>query len=125
MQQIDIYFYINRNRRIFLTRIRNIMTEENKMEKVFTEVMEVDVLSKKYPLFKYRYDYLNNKYVNLDLNVKELCMEIKISSTTFNDRKKLGKRLPSYVQDEKNSTISFPIICVALFQAKNFVYIEN
>ena len=78
-----------------------------------------EVLSKKNPLFKSKYDDLLWKHDKHELSVAETLLEIKMSSSDFYNKKKKGVGIPCYRQKKEKARISFPIVCVALFLSKD------
>lgn len=86
---------------------------------------DIEVLSKEYPLFKSSYDYLYKKHKTFELTVSEMLREIKMSNTDFYEKKKAGVGIPCYRQRSEKSRITFPIICVALFLATDFVLVHR
>jgi len=84
-------------------------------------------LSEKYPMFISYYDYLKKKYNNrFSLNSSELMQELEISNTTFYGRKKKGKNLPDYIQENEmeKGSISFPLVCIAAYKASGYVKLQ-
>ncbi len=81
---------------------------------------DVEMLSKKYPLFLSSYDYLLSKHNKFELSVSETLQEIQMSPSDFYAKKKEGVGIPSYRQKDEKARISFPLVCVALFLCKDF-----
>lgn len=84
--------------------------------------LNIEELSNKYPLFDSTHNYLLKKYNKCELTVSETLHEIQMGPTDFYDKKKKGRGIPCYRQsDKKRSKIYFPIVCVALFLAQDFI----
>ena len=85
--------------------------------------LDHEALVQKYPLYKFYYKYLIDKYDKANLKTEEVITEIEISYSTFNTRKNKGVNLPCYMQNPNicKAKIYFPLPCVALFLAKDLV----
>jgi len=97
----------------------------HKMNKIIEKnVWDIEVLSEKYPLFLSSYNYLLKKHNKFELSVSETLKEIQMSSSTFYEKKKKGVGIPCYRQKDEKSRITFPIVCVALFLAKDLALVN-
>jgi len=101
------------------------MFEKNKIKDFDYLDYDEDVLIKKYPLFKSRNTYLQNKYPKLNLSASELIVELDISNSEFYERKKKGIKLPDYIQENEKSRIDFPVICVAVFMSRHLIRVYS
>lgn len=101
------------------------MIERKKIKNFDYLNYDEDVLIQKYPLFKSRHAYLQNKYPKLNMSANELIDELGISNSEFYERKKKGKKLPDYIQENEKGRIDFPLICVAVFMSKNLVKVYS
>ena len=86
---------------------------------------DIEVLSETYPLFRVSYDYLLQKHNKFELTVSEMLLETQMSNSDFYEKKKTGSGIPCYRQRSEKSRITFPIICVALFLATDFVIVDR
>jgi len=84
----------------------------------------IEVLSEKYPLFNASYDYLIQKHNKFELTVAETLCELHMSPSDFYEKKKKGIGIPCYRQKDQKSRITFPIVCVALFLAKDLTLVN-
>lgn len=87
--------------------------------------LDIDLLSKKYPLFRTSYEYLIRKYNKFELSLGETLHEIQMSPSDFYKKKSEGKGIPCYRQAVGKSRIYFPIICIALYLSSDFVLVER
>ncbi len=97
----------------------------SKNKKSIPQSFDIEELSKNYPLFLSYYNFYLQKYNKADLSLKEGLSEIKMSNTSFYDKKKKGKGIPCYRQENEKSKIFFPIVCVALYKSKGFIKTED
>ena len=104
---------------------RVVMFEKNKIKDIDYLDYDEEALIKKYPLFKSRNTYLQNKYPKLNMSASELIDELDISNSEFYERKKKGVKLPDYLQENEKGRIDFPVICVAIFMSKNLIKVYS
>lgn len=97
----------------------------HKMNKILEKnVWDIEMLSKKYPLFLSSYDYLLKKHNKFELSLSETLKEIQMSPSTFYEKKKKCVGIPCYRQKDEKSRITFPIVCVALFLAQDLTLVN-
>ena len=85
---------------------------------------DLEVLSRKYPLFSASYTYLLNKHDKYELSVSETLKEIQMSPADFYVKKKKGQGIPSYRQKDEKSRISFPLVSIALYLSEDFKLVD-
>ena len=100
---------------------------KHKQKKIVEEEggMNIEELSNKYPLFSSTYQYLLHKYNKCDLTAAETRIEIQMGYTDFSEKKKKGFGIPCYRQKHPKAKIFFPVLCIALFLAKDYIKIKN